>query len=427
MSLQSSKDRDPNQLFIDGKLALTRQDWATAPEGAVCLQEWNCQNCGEQNIWGDWSSCPTCGTQLDEDWLYIPKKPWIVHDPQMLNTLLSGPYWKCTNKLNATPCGTINDNADTICRTCSGDRDKVGQSFQTTNRRAAINGSQIRTQQREGVRQAASDGVITSVFGEDNAPRDPNILSNLVQKSSLALPISKKWLATVLSLLAVIWTFWFYLFDAIEVDTKVTSFQWSRTIPIEQYVEVSDQGPDVPSDAYNISTFDKVIGSHPEKTGVIVQDGYKTVDDTSAPKIPYDCSETTGSGGAVKKICLRTPTKQIPNMIAQTREVQDYATWYNYYHKVWKQTREVKANGDNQKPYWPKYTLASGVSPERAGTRQSQYRLILKKNNGSTDTVSIPSKDDWLTYRQNVSYIYSTNRLGQVISKPQRILKDKSK
>jgi hypothetical protein len=267
------------------------------------------------------------------------------------------------------------------------------------------------------------EGVITSVFEEDNAAWDPNIL---VKKAQSPKPSSENSIIRYVLIAAFIvfsiFGIKFEFFDPISNVAVFSSQEWRSMIKIEHKILVEHEESSYPVDAINPTSFPKLVGSHQEKTGNQIQDGYDLVEDTSKTNY-FDCSETTGNGAAEKKTCSSHPTKSVPKYVDETETVNDYAKWYRYQRLEWVFDRDEESLGGDLKPYWPSYTLAK-TPPERVSSQQQYYTVNLKNSkSGKLFSIYPNNETKWKTYKKGQKYQYNTNRAGMKISEPQLLIK----
>jgi hypothetical protein len=423
--MTSKKDTD----FLygpDGKLLLKRVDFNSIPDGKKFILEWDCPVCKREGIWGDWLSCPDCKTQQPKDSASIVSPCWLIVDEDYEKQFLDGAFWRCTKKLNKTVCGQNNTNSDIACLTCGGDRDIFAEYFSATLENSIRTGSSLRSKQANEIVEAIQEGVRTSVFEDDNVPFDPNLLNRLVgpisSRKFTAFRPFLKWIVGVFATLLFGIGFWYQFIQAVPATGKVVGYEWSRTINIEQLVLVPHESSTVPLKALDTLSFQKIVNQHEVPTGKKVIKGTKPIEDLTKT-ISFDCSQTTGNGAAQKKTCTKHPIISVPNEVDETKTVYEYETRYRYNLKEWQFARDIKASGNDLKPYWPAFTLSKNP-PERESVPTERYTVFFKNTKtGAKQPTYLQEEQAWKKYRKGQKYAYDTNRAGMMTSKPQALLR----
>lgn len=139
-------------------------------------------------------------------------------------------------------------------------------------------------------------------------------------------------------------------FHTWQTTATVTDLRWSREIPVERWMQVTEEGWDVPPGG-------AIVDSERRQRGTD----------------RYACgTETTTSMG--------TPTTRTTYC---TRPVYD--DWYTYTIWRWVRVRVAQAaGGPGAPPRWPSVTIdaANPVNPEREGQRVAHYRVFLHGDDG---------------------------------------------
>jgi hypothetical protein len=418
-----------NVLYRDGKVALIETPFSEVEEGAMFIQVWDCPTCREQCIWGEWLSCPSCRMPQPINSMYTPQLCWVIIDEDLKKSYKDGPFWLCSRSLNSTLCHTVNSNMDIVCSTCSGDRELYAKYFTATLEESIKTGKALRDEQKQEVEDAILEGVQTSVFGDDNVPFSPLLLNKQdtrLQKISTITSLQPffKWIIGIFVSLIIGFAFWHQFIEAVPVTGTVVGYEWSRTINIEQQVLAQHESSTIPDGAINPTPFEKVVDQPEVPTGNMIPDGSETIEDLTQT-ISFDCSQTTGSGAAVKKTCTKHPLISVPKMVPETETVYKTAIWYRYSLKEWQFVRDVKASEKNLKPFWPAYTLSENPL-ERKSTSSQNYAVFLKNNKTGKSQAIYPANEvTWKSYQKGKKYLYNTNRAGMIISKPQLLLRGK--
>ncbi|MBI2310500.1 zinc ribbon domain-containing protein [Candidatus Collierbacteria bacterium] len=203
----------------------------------------------------------------------------------------------------------------------------------------------------------------------------------------------------VVVLLVIFGYFWFRTQD---VPVTVSGFAWSRTVTIEEFKTITESGWSKPADARNVTTEQKVSGSHQE------QDGTETYTYQQPHEVPdgeYKCGERDlGNGYSEDIMCPKTRTEYTTETGTRPKykTVQDYSTWYTYQVDRWVFSRSVSSGVNDHNPYDPSYSLGGN---ERASGGTESY------------SVSFITKDEKKTYQMNLNYSqWAEMHIGQNFS-----------
>lgn len=149
---------------------------------------------------------------------------------------------------------------------------------------------------------------------------------------------------------------------------EVNTVSWQRSIPIEELQPVKKEAwkENLPSGAANISCSMKE----------------NKVQDNPAPNATKECgtpySKDLGNGRAE---------------VVQDCQYHVYADYCQYTVKEWGIVKEIKAQGTDFNPYWPKANLTTG---QREGQRQEVYSVVFanegKKYTFTTSDVNLYNK-----------------------------------
>lgn len=329
---------------------------------------WDCQYCGSTKIRGSIRECPVCGRQRDGDVrFYIADKNNYVDD-ETAKTISKNPDWLCSY------CDALNsDNADS-CHICGAAKSDSEQNYfehkEEVEQRRDKNKRQDRTMCNE---------IKKSQHSTDLSNR-PSIKNNNHKKFNWKTlgTIGAAVLVTILLISCLVW-----VFTPKIQDVTVDSFSWTRTINVEEYRTVEENGWSLPSGA-RLQYSQQEIQSYQQ-----VLDHYETKTRTYTEQV-LDHYETYVSGyrdlgnGYFEEIesqrpVYRTETKTETYQEPVYRSEPIYATKYYYEIDKWMYDYSATSSGDNKEPYWEDVVLDS---KHRESNRVETYYISVINEDG---------------------------------------------
>lgn len=345
---------------------------------------WDCPFCGNKGVPGNVMNCPSCGRARGDVRFYMKdgaenstREENERGDIEYLSAeqekeIGKNPDWYCSF------CNSLNKDNAAFCTNCGASReDSESNYFDQLKKR----------QEAEAAEKAAQPQTAAQ------APKKRSRLSLLV-----------------LAVAAIALLIFYMNGNKTQGNLRVTELQWSRSIPIEQNIEYTESGWNIPAGGTEISQrteihhYDQVLDHYEDyqvQRSRQVLDHYET----------YYTYSDNGNGSftevpherPVYKTEYYTETESRPVY----RSVPRYATKYTYTIWRWTPTREVKAEGRGHTAAWPEVDLAED---EREGSpRQESYTFTVKSEKEEIQTWRV-AEADWEQIQEGSTLTISTKR-----------------
>ena len=345
---------------------------------------WDCPICGNKEIRGDVTNCPSCGRARGDVKFYVKGysegeslraeelQQFEELDDKKAEEMGKNPDWYCSF------CNSLNSDKAEVCSNCGATRaDSEANYF-----------DRLKKKQEEEAAELAAQPQVSS--GKQQRSRSPLIIFAAI-------------------LLVIIGVFVWMNGNKTAGDLKVTELTWIRNINIEENRMFSESGWDLPSGAEQTAARQEI--HHYDS----VLDHYEDVEVQRSRQV-YDHDEYTmkdnGNGTftevshPVYRTEYYTETEQHPVY----RQVPRYAT--KYYYNIWRWTpsRDVTATGSDHNPEWPVPELAEN---EREGQRSEDYRFTVEhtKENKSPETYRL-AESDWMNINVGDQLFITAKRSG---------------
>ncbi|MBP7842782.1 hypothetical protein KA017_02140 [Candidatus Woesebacteria bacterium] len=371
---------------------------------AIREGRWDCTYCSTTGILGRHTSCPNCSKSRSAGTkFYLSENAPVVTDSHQLQQAKAGPDWVCSS------CDTSNRAGEVNCGSC-------GNPREGDDRKQKITDYGLGREPRGGDNYQAPEPDRKSVVSK------PVGLSQSVQSyrprisnaSSFDWQSSWPWIAGIVGFLLIALLLW-GIFHTRTVDLTVSGVSWERTIPVEVYRTVTEEGWSIPaggrqqSSHQKIHHYDQVLDHYETKTRQVseqVQTGTET----------YVCGSRDLGNGYFEDIeCSRpvyttqhhTETYQEPVY----RDEPRYQTWYTYEIEKWVNARTEKSSGASHEVYWPEYNIGSN---ERVGVKTESYNVQFVDEEGETYSETL-SYDEWMTFERGATYQAEVNAFGQIM------------
>lgn len=382
---------------------------------AIREGRWLCKGCGAENL-GRYEECNGLDGQSGcnkgrEHYgpvrFYLPEDSPIVTDPELLADANSGPDWTCDH------CGCANKNAyhghKTLrCVHCNQQRDERDEDYETH----VYSVGEVPTAPPKPERKRNRRSVSTAV------KNDPVIVS----RNSLSWDYPAIAVVTV-GVLIFGYLIWFLFLATSELTASVEGFSWQRSVEIERYQTIEDEGWDMPADAREtgwetrVHHYEKVF-SHNEPKTRQVSEQVPTGTET------YVCGTKDLGNGYFEDIdCTRDTYTTVYTTETYEEPVYDdepvYETWYFYEMDRWTYDRTVPVSGEDQDPYWPEYRLTGDkerlrVGNERLASESESYAVHFRDSDGERYKKNFPEVQ-WSNFYVGQAFVLTVNRVGAVL------------
>ena len=344
---------------------------------------WDCPVCGNKEIRGDVTNCPSCGRARGDVKFYVKGysegdslreeelNQFERLDKQKAEEMGSNPDWYCSF------CNSLNSDKADVCSNCGATRaDSEANYFDRLKKK----------QEEEAAEYAAQHA------------NDPK------QKRSL-----KPLIIIAVIVLALVGVFAWMNGNKTAGDLRVTDISWIRNINIEENRMFSESGWSLPAGAEQTGTKREI--HHYDS----VLDHYEDVEVRRSREV-FDHNETTlednGNGTfrevshPVYKTEYYTETEKRPVY----RQVPRYQT--KYYYNIWRWTssRDVTATGTDHNTAWPVPELAEN---EREGARTEYYRFTVEHTEKKSDPTTYSlAESDWMQINVGDQLFITSKRTG---------------
>lgn len=364
---------------------------------AIREGRWDCSACGTDSVLGRYKFCPNCGAQRPTNVrFYLPEREPEVTDSELLRLAKAGPDWSCQH------CGQDNSGSSTFCGFCGAPKD--GSSDRKVKTYSPNEVPHSSGEAREEEPESYRPKVLQETYRE--------ILEEEAQTKKKEFNFSRFVLPGAMAAVAIFLGFLF--FNTRSVPITVVGHSWERTVTVEEYKTVVEEDWLIPvggrfvSQHQDIHHYDTVVsGSHEES--------YQDCHQEYTGSRTYTCgSRDLGNGFFEDVEC----TESIYETVCETRyrtvtdyeEVPVYQTKYVYEIERWVWNREEVSQGQDMKPFWPVFSLASN---EREGKKNEEYIVLFADDEGKQYTHAIDI-DAWVSFNLGDIYLAKINRLGQI-------------
>ena len=355
--------------------------------GKLVMAYWDCPFCGNQGNRGDQVQCPSCGRPRGDVKFYMRdhqetsvRKEGETDDIEYIDEetakqINRNPDWYCSF------CNTLNSDNASFCSNCGASRENSEHNY-----------FDIQKKKEEQAREEAQ--AYTSTQARASAPSS-----------------KKPLLFMIIAVVAIVALFSYLNGSKTDGDLKITSLIWKRNIQIEENVQYSESGWNLPSGAelteqrQEVHHFDTVVSRY-EDVEVTrsreVIDHYETY--TTYNDLGNGTFEEVSHQKPVYRTEYYTETVRQPVYV----QVPRYATKYYYTIWRWKETRVATSSGSDHNTYWPETNLTEN---EREGQRSEAYAFSVEDSNGKAATYQL-AQSDWLNLNPGDNLYITARRTG---------------
>lgn len=223
-------------------------------------------------------------------------------------------------------------------------------------------------------------------------------------------------LGGIAALVAIVFLIYQVFFNLHTGTAKITGFNWSRTVRLEEIRTFHEGGWSVPGGGRETNHYQKQSGTKK------VIDGYDSVtenyDCSYTTSEDYPCTKDNGNGSKSSGTCSRSKTvsKTCSRTVQKERSHQEpvYDTWYEYDIDRWTTVVTRNTSGVDQKPYY---------DPIKAGSVQRRIEdpgtyTISFHNDEVGDFSKSYSLDEFVRANPKVSYEIKINFFKMVMEYP---------
>jgi hypothetical protein len=359
---------------------------------------WDCPYCGEKRIGGLQMKCTNCGASRGEDIKFYMDDPKNYISEEKAKTISKNPDWLCSF------CGAYNSDNNSECENCSATRTESEKNYFEIQKQKKLKEMEKKQQTEKINTDDDSDYSDDSDDSDDREIRD-NVFNNNHYNDTLpeVATLSKEyrqvnwtkilqWSGITIGIVSLIVAL-FFLFMPKTQEGTVDGFAWSRSIAIEEYKTIDENGWVLPSGARlhytkeEIRTYEDVIDHYETKTRTYTEqviDHYETVVTGHKDNGNGTFSEIT-SQRPVYRTETRTETYQDPVY----RKEPVYDTKYYYEIDKWVHKDDIDTSGNDKQPYWGQYQYGN---KEREGKKTEKYELIIINQDNEKKTYTVDYK-----------------------------------
>lgn len=393
--------------------------------GRIIEGVWDCKYCGTDKIRGSIYKCPNCGRQRDNDVTFYIDNPKNYISKEAEEKLNKNPDWLCSF------CDALNSDDNENCYNCGASKqDSEMNYFENKERQAKI--EQERLLEREKANASYDrDGRERSWDTEEEIESEVERLSNVdvpitydspeqevinlinedytdgyratqkqtkKKKTGKFLKITAGILAALIAITGIVW-----LCLPKTQDVTVESFEWSRSIEVEEYKTVKEDDWSVPSggrvydERTEIKTYVQVIDHYETKTRTYTEEVFDHYED-------YVSGYRDLGNGHFEEIIsqrpvYRTETKTETYEEPVYRQDPVYATKYYYEIERWLHKENLKTSGKDQNPYWYEYIFKE---KEREGSKSEKYTVVVKTKKNKIKEYEL-KYNEWISLKSGQS------------------------
>lgn len=360
----------------------------------VYVGRWDCEQCGHKMIKGPETKCPNCGASRPKKvQFYLPTEQDVVRNEEELKQARGGADWKCSF------CETDNKAWDKSCQSCGNNRqisdgDKSLETKEYDTGDVPIHGKKtLRQQQNEAFRAAQNtnrEGIVGDVYIHPGLKKLGSVFKKLLIVAAVLIGIF-----AVLVLID-------YLRET-EISVTVDRLEWNRSIALEEYREVTEEGWEIPDGGRELSNF-RAIHHHDR-----VSKGFETKTRTVREKVgteSYTCGKRDmGNGYFEDKTCTRAvyESRQETYKEEVFKKVPVYRTKYKYAVFRWGEAPPIQTSDSNKKPEWGDVSQLVDNKNLREAGRTEVYIVKVIDDKGEKHEHTIDrSRWDQLTVGQSI-------------------------
>lgn len=364
---------------------------------AIHERLWDHPPCGKMRIKGRYKFCPGCGGQRPTDVRFYKNalENDVVTDPDLLAQAHAGPDKTCLN------CRQDNGGQEKFCGHCGAPMDEA------TPRPVVV-------QRLEEIPTSGDELVRPTAFNYE--PRQTTYYPTQPASAGFDPPeLLERFGPWALGLLlaAIVVVFGYFWLKTEDVPVKVSGFWWSRSISVEKFTTITEEGWSHPGDAKNIRSERRQNGSHKEQDGTETYT-YQQPHQTLVGE--EKCGEKDlGNGFAEDIMCPKYETTYTTETGTRPKykDVPDYALWYTYEVDRWVFSRTASSSGNDHNAHDP--ALSLGSSERAAGKSESSYSASFSTKDGKTFQMPM-SYGQWAGLTMGQSFNGKVNSFGVLIA-----------
>ena len=358
---------------------------------AIREGRWDCQYCASKAILGRHKACPVCTAPRERGTkFYLPEDAKIIEDSDLLGYAQMGPDWICAY------CNTNNPASNRHCSSCNNLREEKVETQAVKD--YALNA-------------VPDSGDMTFDDEPEPEPDDPHATFR-PKPASQSNNRNRILMGAGLLLVACVVLVWFMTRTS-TANATLQGYEWERAVEIQTLTTVTEEGWELPADAFVISEseeirgYDDVIVGYTNEPRQVAEQVY--VGDNT-----YVCGQRDLGNGFFEDIMCTEPIYEteystVYEDVPVYEQVPIYDTYYTYEVDKWVTTRTERLTGADQNSEWPEYALESN---EREGETYERYIAIFLDENGRTHRYEVPSFRQFSSLSDSGRYELELNSSG---------------
>lgn len=333
---------------------------------AVYVGRWDCNTCGYKGILGPKTACPNCGSPRPKGVVfYQAAEKDIVQDPEVLRQAKAGADWKCSY------CSGHNKAWEKKCTTCG-------------NPRNAAQGDA---------------SLATKEYSLADVPTSGEIPRKRVEHPDQIKPKKKSKVGLLIGVGVLVFGLLIFLLGYTkETTVSVASFEWERTIEVEQNREVTKEGWEVPQGGRMINQYRAI--HHYDK----ILEGYETRTRTVREEVgteQYVCgTRSLGNGYMEDKYCTRKVYENREEEYEEPiyRKEAVYRQKYKYTIYEWTAVNPLLTSGKNHDAQWANTQAIEQDPNQRVRNKRGKYLVFVKDKKQNIHQEEVPL-EKWKSYQ----------------------------
>lgn len=348
---------------------------------------WDCSYCGTIGIGGLTHDCPNCGKTRGQDTVfYMAGQKRYLSDTEVKN-VGTEPDWHCSN------CDSLNSSFSSCCKNCGNLREQSTEDYFDLRYRKGCEKEKSESLNYSKNTEyfsnhcsnnppalschfspfLSSDSELKEVDRKNKNDYSPSChYPSFLSRSMGSVKENSGIIFGILAVILII-SLLGSLFTPKIVTGTVEDFRWERSISIEEYRTVDENGWYLPSDARlkymteQIKYYEDVLDHYETRTRTYTEEVFDHYD--------YYYTYTDNGNGTFTEHEHSTPvyrtetrTEYYDEPIYRSEPV--YGTMYYYEVDRWVWKENVESCGNDKEPYWGEYEFSEN---EREGGRTEQY------------------------------------------------------
>ena len=353
--------------------------------GRTVMGYWDCPVCGSKGIAGNVMNCPACGRARGDVRFYMKdgaenttreadERGDIEYlTEEQAQEIGKNPDWYCSF------CNSLNKDHAAFCTNCGASRESSESNYFDQLKKR---------QEAEAAEQAAQ----------------PQPQAAQAKKKS-RLPLLILLAAVIIGLIV------FMNGSKTQGDLTVTALSWTRSVPIEQNIQYTEEGWTIPQGGTEVSRkqaihhYDQVLDHYED---VEVQRSREVIDHYETYYTYTDNGNGSFSEVEHQRPVYRTEYYTETETRPVYRSVPRYQTYYTYTIWRWTPVRESTSSGSDHSTFWPELILAED---EREGSpRTERYFFEVQDKKNVLTTWQIEQEADWQKINVGDGLTISTQR-----------------